>query len=276
MPVEAAQLVAFQEVIGFSAARVDSVFAELEGRLERGAPPHSLCGISPHAPYTVHPQLLERLVALARARVLPVAMHLAESREELELLADNRGPLRALLEARSMWDPAVLAGGLRPLDYLEVLARAPRALVVHGNYLSQQEIEFVAARRATLSVVYCPRTHAFFGHTAYPLAALLAAGARVALGTDSRASNPDLDLLGELRAVAARHAAVAPETIFRLGTLAGAEALGLADQVGSLTPGKLANCIALPCPASAPLEAILAGQQSVEHVWLHGRLQPAQ
>jgi len=265
------KLVAFQEVIGFSAGRVASVFAELEQRLAVSEAA-SESGISPHAPYTVHPALLEKIVFLAGQRRLPVAMHLAESREELQLLRENRGPFRELLEARSMWDADVFASGFEPLDYLKVLARAPRALVVHGNYLSQEEIDFVAERRERMAIVYCPRTHAFFEHSPYPLQAMLDAGARVALGSDSRASNPDLSLLEEMRTTARTHPEIAVEQIIEMGTLAGAEALGLADRVGSLVPGKLANLMAIAVEGykSAPLEALLLGDETPQQTWLRG------
>ena len=129
---------AFQEVIGFSSARVESALFDLQQRIDTGrelsgcrsAP---LVGISPHAPYTVHPQLLECLVEEALARKLPVAMHLAESAEELALLADGTGPFRELFEERSMWDSTAIPAGSKPLEYLRMLAQAPRALVVHGN-----------------------------------------------------------------------------------------------------------------------------------------------
>ena len=99
-----------------------------------------------------------------------------------------------------------------------------------------------------MSLVYCPRTHAYFQHAPYPLAEALAAGVRVALGTDSRASNPDLDLLAEMRFVARAYPTIDPHDVLRMGTLAGAEALGREDEVGSLTPGKLANMVAVPLP----------------------------
>ena len=266
------ELIAFQEVIGFSAARVDSVFAELQKRLPSSHAAYR-SGISPHAPYTVHPELLAKLVALANDRQLPVAMHLAESPEELQLLRDNAGPFRDLLEQRSMWDVGVFASGLQPLDYLQVLAKAPRSLVIHGNYLSQAEIEYVAERRDRMSIVYCPRTHAYFDHEDYPLQAMLDAGARVAIGTDSRASNPDLRLLEEMRYLARNFKSILPETILTLGTLRGAEAMGMADAVGSLVPGKLANLTAIACDSTetSPQSAVLLGEQRPQQAWLRGR-----
>ncbi len=269
------ELIAFQEVIGFSAARVESVFAELQHRLQTSHAASRL-GISPHAPYTVHPELLAKLVALASERKLPVTMHLAESPEELQLLSENAGPFRELLEQRSMWDACVFANSTQPLDYLQVLAQAPRTLVIHGNYLSPTEIEFVADRRDRMSIVYCPRTHAYFGHSDYPLQAMLAAGVRVAIGTDSRASNPDLSLLGELRYLARTYKGISPETILTLGTLNGAKALGMDKIVGSLVPGKLANLTAIACDRSepSPLSAVLFGEQQPWQTWLRGRKLP--
>ncbi len=269
------ELVAFQEVIGFSAARIDSVFAELQQRLQSKHVASQL-GISPHAPYTVHPELLAKLVDLSVDRQLPVAMHLAESPEERQLLCDNQGSFRELLEQRSMWDDDVFALGLQPLDYLQVLAQSPRSLVVHGNFLSRREIEFVGEHRDGMSIVFCPRTHAFFEHDAYPLQAMLDAGVRVAIGTDSRASNPNLSLLGELRYLASVFEGIPPEIILKLGTLNGAEALGMAETVGSLVPGKLANLAAIPCGRSelSPISALLFGEQSPEQTWLRGRKVP--
>jgi cytosine/adenosine deaminase-related metal-dependent hydrolase len=261
-------VVAFQESIGFSGQRVDSAFADVEQRFQRSPRP---AGFSPHAPYTVHPRLLERIVSAAAAQGAPVAMHLAESREELQLLADGSGDFAALLDERSMWDPATIPHGTRPLDYLQALAVAPRALVIHGNYLAADEIALLGAQRARMSVVYCPRTHAFFQHEPYPLAAFRAAGVHIALGTDSRASNPDLNLLAEVRAAAARHPDVAAVELIQMATIDAAEALGLGHQVGSLAVGKRADLITLPCSAADPFEAVIDSNAQVQRVWLAGR-----
>jgi cytosine/adenosine deaminase-related metal-dependent hydrolase len=220
----------------------------------------------------VHPELLKRLVALACDQNLPVAMHLAESREELQLLRDGTGPFQQLLDGRSMWDPDAIPRNSRPLDYLRVLSEAPRALVIHGNYLDDEEIAFLAEYRDRLSVVYCPRTHTYFGHEPYPLEKMLGAGVRVVLGTDSRASNPDLSLLAEMRFVAKRFPSLAPAAILEMGTQASADALGFGNEVGSIGPGKFADLIALPCPTSDdPLEAILHGDAQPSHVFVRGR-----
>lgn len=267
MPDARPATVLLQEAIGFSSQRIDSVYAELERRLTAAPMP---AGVSPHAPYTVHPRLVERLVALTAARQAPVAMHLAESPQELELLATGSGPFRDLLHERSMWDAEAIRPGSRPLDYLRLLDDAPRALVIHGNYLAADEIDFIARRRETMSVVYCPRTHAWFNHPPYPLEAMLAAGVRVALGTDSRASNPDLSVLAEMRFAASRFPSVAPREWLRMATTDAANALGLGDETGNLAPGRRADLVALPWSGGDPLDDVVHGTATPTAVWVGG------
>ena len=256
----------FQEVIGFSAGRVDSALTEVIERVQLS----EAAGISPHAPYTVHPRLLEKLVDEAIEQDLPMAMHLAESREELELLSFGTGPFRDLLNERSMWDEKAISSGTTALDYLKTLSRAPRSLVVHGNYLAETEIEHLASHRQRMSVVYCPRTHEYFGHEPYPLRRMLDAGVRVALGTDSRASSPDLSLHDEVRHAAEAHH-LAPDEAIYLGTQAGAESLGLQDTSGSIAVGKRANLVALLCPSDDPCAAALEHAGPPSQVWLGGK-----
>ena len=102
--------------------------------------------------------------------------------------------------------------------------------------------------REQAALVYCPRTHAYFRHEAYPLSSLLESGVRMAVGTDSRASNPDLDMLAELRFLARRHPDVSPALLLRMATLDGAWALGLDRQFGSLTVGKRSRMQTISLP----------------------------
>jgi len=276
----------FCEVIGFSRARAESAMNALALKVGTTAFMHipdarrrvesRNRGISPHAPYTVSPQLLRDLVERAHLQNLPMAMHIAESREELQLLRDGTGPFQLLLEERSMWDPEAIPRGSTPFDYLCMLANAPRSLVIHGNYLEDDELQFLATHKDRMSLIYCPRTHAYFGHSPYPLTKALELGVRIALGTDSRASNPDLNLLSEMRFVAQSHPQIDPYEIIRMGTLAGAEALGREDDVGSITSQKTANLVAVPLSdpfsstARDALTEALHSDKPASAVWLRG------
>jgi cytosine/adenosine deaminase-related metal-dependent hydrolase len=254
----------FQELIGLATDRIEERMAAAQAHLTAGARGPWQAGLSPHAPYTVHPDLLARVVRLAaeQARSAPIALHLAESPEELQLLRDGSGAFRELLNELGAWDATAIAPGSRPLDYLRMLAAGPRSLVIHGNYLDDEEIAFAAAHADRMTVVYCPRTHAWFGHAPHPLPRLLAAGASVALGTDGRASNPDLSLWEEMRLVSERFPQLPVETILRLGTLDGARALGRDGAIGSLSPGKLAEFVVIrAADGAAPrLPSLLADQ----------------
>ena len=263
----------FLEWIGLTAERMAQNRIEAERHLavaSSGWRP----GLSPHAPYSVHPALVHRAVALSAERRVPVAMHLAESREEIELLGSARGPLRGFLEDLGIWNPAIFPPGRRPLDYLRALAEAHRALVVHGNYLDDEEIAFLAEHRDTMTVVYCPRTHAFFGHAEHPLPGLLSAGARVALGTDSRASSPDLSLLAEMRFVARRFPQIARRVVLSLGTRGGARALGRDHELGTLEPGMLADLAVVALPdrdVDDPHDLLFDSEEPVVATWCRGR-----
>lgn len=217
----------FLEVIGSSEARVVAQIARAREYLQRGMANGWQVGLSPHAPYTVSLDLFDAVIDLAVEFDVPVAMHLAESFDELELLSSHSGPLVDLLRSIEVWNPTAIPRGIDFAEYLRRLSRAPRALVVHGNYLGPSHWQFLAEHADCMSVVYCPRTHSYFRHGSYPLSEMLAAGVQVALGTDSRASNPDLSMLAEIAHVREKHSDVAAAEVLRTSTLGGSRALGL-------------------------------------------------
>ncbi len=270
-------LVVLQELLGLSDTRVAPLYEMAEQHLAR-SPSDGFdwtVGLSPHAPYSLSMQIVRRACELAQPSAT-VAMHLAESPEELELLASGGGPFAALLQELGVWQPAAFPGRRRPLDYLELLSRAPRALVIHGNYLERDELAYLAARRERMALVYCPRTHSYFQHRRYPLAEALQIGVAVAIGTDSRASSPDLDLLAELRHLAATHPEIPLSAVLQLGTIAGAAALGRPN-IGHLAPGTLANltAVALADADREPHELLLHGTGRAVQSWYRGeRLVP--
>ena len=98
--------------------------------------------------------MLEKAVSLATAARVPLAFHLAESREEMQLLRSGTGPFREAFEELGTCDPRLFRPGGRPLDYLRTLAKAHRALVIHGNYLDDEEITFLARHAGRMAVVY--------------------------------------------------------------------------------------------------------------------------
>lgn len=202
-------------------------------------------GLSPHAPYTVHWELFRRAIDLAAQRGWLVAMHLGESLDEMELLCSHSGRLHQLLIDRGVWNPAGLPRGIRLTDYLEQLAKAPRALAIHGNFFGEEEYEVLARHRDRMSLVICPRTCNYFLPTLPPIAELIAKGMSVAIGTDSRATNPDLSVWNEARFLLDRDLGLTPEQILELVTLAGAEALWSLDRCGRIGKGVPISALAM-------------------------------
>jgi cytosine/adenosine deaminase-related metal-dependent hydrolase len=261
-------LVRFHEVICPVAERWPAVLSELIERLSQ--PSTARQGISPHAPYTLTWSVFDELVHLATDRNFPWAMHLAESPEELELLATGGGGFRTLLESAGVWSDTARPLGLAPVDYLRRLAAAPQSLVVHGNYLDEPAWRFLAEHADRMAVVYCPRTHAYFGHQPYPLAQMLTAGVRVCLGTDSRASNPDLNLFSELQFAVRQHSDVSPRQLLQMATTAAADFFQQADMPCGITAAAAAQLVAVQLPSTCiadPYELLADEQARVVQVW---------
>jgi cytosine/adenosine deaminase-related metal-dependent hydrolase len=230
-------------------------------------------GVSPHAPYSIEPAGYQRCLDVARSTGMPVATHLAESADEAPFLAEHAGPFRELWGFLDAWDERVprFAGGPIRLAKSIGLLDAP-TLLAHVNYCDDAELELLAAGLA--SVVYCPRTHAYFGHPRHRWRDMLAAGVNVAVGTDSLASTPDLDVVDDLRLLRALAPEVPAGELWELVTIRAARALRMEDSVGSLTPGKAADLAIFPAaPAAAgddPLSGVLETPVLPVQLWIGG------
>jgi len=255
--------VVYQEVFGPDPARCAASLAELEAAIERLRPLASdrlRLGVSPHAPYTVSAPLYRAVAAFARRRGLPLAVHVAESREESALVRDGAGPFADALRARGI---AVQPLGPSPVQYLAqlgVIQRGTAALCIHCVQVNQEDVELLTAAGA--SIAHCPRSNRAHGHGAAPLAAFRAAGIPVGLGTDSVVSTGNVNLWGDALA-----AGLAGEDALRMLTIEGARVLGLESEIGSIEVGKQADLAVFPPTAPdrprPPLTALLtvvAGQ----------------
>lgn len=272
---------AYLEFLGGRRATIGEELARFDGRLadarallaEGGDPPGVRLGLSPHTPYSVTGPGIRALVGRAHDAALPLAMHLAESPDEVAFLHDGTGVIADFLRtAEPDGSPreTFRAGGygIGPVEHVAAhgLFRAGHpTLLIHGTQLTDPEI--ATLRDEGAAIVLCPRSNALLRCGAAPVAALLASGVTLALGTDSLGSNADLDLFNELRALAAiaraqglTDEAALARRLLALATLEGARALALDDQLGSLTPGKLADLALLDLPAALdgdPYAAIL-------------------
>ena len=256
----------FLELIGLSPERTTEALERAERFLGADDPTY-VRGLSPHAPYSTSMELVEGVVQLAQQADAPIAMHLAETRQELEWMSDGTGPFADFLRSRGLNPPA--RRSVRALDYLELLSAAPRSLIVHGNYLDDSELAKMAECSGHMSLVFCPRTHAYFSHARYPLPRLLEMGVRVAMGTDSRASNPDLDLWAELCWLSHEFPEIDATALLKMATSSGADALGCKVD-GRLETGLPANFLVIEMrPSPTMREALFGGR--LRQRWHCGR-----
>ena len=229
--------IVYLEVFGTGTEELAGRFEENRARVEDCFSERVRLGVSPHAPYTVSPELYGACAGLG----LPIATHVAESDDEdawmrtgtgaWELFSDVLPPPPGESGVRMLARHGLLTGGM---------------LAAHCVKVDEDEIELLAQH--DVAVAHCPRSNAFLGCGIAPLAELREAGIRIGLGSDSPASTPSFDFFDEMRAAVfvARARAERPDALsaagaLELATLGSAEALGLAGEIGSLAPGKRAD-----------------------------------
>jgi 5-methylthioadenosine/S-adenosylhomocysteine deaminase len=220
--------------------------------------------LAPHAPYTVGDATFERIVMYARQLDLPIQTHIAETAHEVE-------------ESRARH-------GESPLARLHRLgATGPSFIAIHGVHFDAADLDLLATHGG--HVVHCPASNMKLASGVAPMAALLARGIDVALGTDGAASNNRLDLFGEMRlatllakVTTGDPSALPAMDMLRCATLGGARALGQESRLGSLVAGKEADIVAVdlgrleatPCYDPVSHLVHVSGREAVTDVWVGG------
>lgn len=236
---------------------------------QRSASDQLRIGLTPHAPYSVEPQGYLACLAAARRGHLPLATHLAESADEVSFLAFHTGPFRELWEAIGQWDDHVPSFDGGPIRFAKSLGLLDYpTLLAHVNYCSDDEIELLAGGSA--SVVYCPRTHRYFGHPPHRFREMLERGINVAIGTDSCASSPDLNLVDDLRLVHQIAPEMPAEEVWQMATIRGAKAIDADSRVGSMRPGNFADFTAFAVKTDDPLKEVLESALIPSRTWIGG------
>jgi cytosine/adenosine deaminase-related metal-dependent hydrolase len=258
--------IVYQEVFGPDPVQCDASMAALAAAVDRLGPLASAgvrLGVSPHAPYTVSEPLYRAVAAFARREQLPIAVHIAESREETELIQDGTGPFAEALRARGIKVEARHRSPVQHLVELGVLA-SYECLCIHCVQVDHADIERLRSEGA--SVAHCPRSNRAHAHGVAPLADMRSAGVRVGLGSDSVVSTGDVNLWSEALA-----AGLTGEDALRMLTLEGARALGLDSEIGSIDVGKAADVAVFTGPLTAqPPNRLSAAFTTVAGRVVHG------
>ena len=219
---------------------------------------------APHAPYTVADAPLRQIAMYSNELDVPVHMHVHETASEVAA--------------------AVHKDGMRPVERLDQLNLLNSNLIaVHMTELDEFEIERIV--EAGVNIVHCPESNLKLASGICPLTTLLDKGVNVSLGTDGAASNNDLDMLGEMRTAALLAKGISGDAsacnsrqVIEMATINGARALGMADRIGSIEDGKLADLIAIDLrelntqPVYDPVSQVIyaASSRQVSDVWIDG------
>jgi len=263
--------VVFFELIRFNAPDAAAMVEQARRDLEALGPTDRVrASLAAHAPYSVSPRLFHAIrEAMGGNPKAPCSVHLSESVEEVEFIRTGVGPWRALLEELGSWDPTWTPPGRSPVDFLDNSGFLDaRVLAVHGVQMTSGDLARLAARGSTL--VTCPRSNAHTGAGAPPIEAFYRSGVRVAIGTDSLASTPDLNVFAELAAVRALAPSVPAAVLLDSATRQGARALGFEADYGTIEPGKSARLIAVDVPPRIDdvEEYLVGGIQPDQIRWL--------
>jgi cytosine/adenosine deaminase-related metal-dependent hydrolase len=208
-------------------------------------------GISPHACYTVHPELYRRVADWALRDNVSISFHAAESKAEEDFISGRKGPIAEFLKERTGdWEFL----GKTSIEHLAATGIfKTKPLIAHAVQASLEDQELLA--RFDVAVAHCPKSNSKFGHGVAPVFDMRKKGIRVGLGTDSAASNNRLDLFEEARLVLMQQRAhygrqiFSEQQVLELMTIESARALEMEREIGSLNVGKAADMIAVRIPS---------------------------
>lgn len=220
---------------------------------------------APHAPYTVSDDTLAAVIMNAEELDTPIHMHIHETAGEISQSIEQYG--------------------VRPLERLKQLGLlSPRLTAVHMTQLNDDEINWCA--EAGIHIAHCPESNLKLASGFCPIAKLTQHNINITIGTDSAASNNDLDMFAEMRqaallakAVAQDASAIPAHTALEMATINAAKALGIEDITGSLEVGKSADIIAIdfgdvesqPCYDVIAQLVYATGRDKVTDVWVEGK-----
>jgi len=262
----------FREVVAFPSKVSEEAVGAAIDDLRHTQETYGLAvGIAAHAPYSVGPSAFAALDAAAReAGGSARCIHLAESPEELEFLRRGTGAWRTLLEELGRWEENWVAPRCGPVEFLERMRwLQPGGIVVHGVQLTDDELVRLAELDVTL--VTCPRSNVWTGVGEPPIERFFRSGVRLAVGTDSLASAPDLNLFSELALMRRLAPTVPGRRLLECATGHGARALGFAGECGALVPGARAPiAVSVPARLDDVEEYLVSGIQPEQVDWLTG------
>jgi len=248
----------FLEILGFDRSDLEAALDPDLFKAFTGMSPqdHPHCSLAAHACYSTSGALIRQTKEWCRERGSLFSIHIAEHPDEVEFIRDGTGFCRELLQTLGRWNPRWKPLCTTPIGYLDQLGVLDEhTLLVHAVHMTESDWEIVLRHRSP--VCFCPRSNLNLNVGRPDISKAVRWGATVALGTDSLASNTDLNLFAEADYVLNQHPDVSPDLILSMITLGGATALGQSHRFGSLEPGKRSALLAVSLPDFLPASRLM-------------------
>jgi cytosine/adenosine deaminase-related metal-dependent hydrolase len=232
------QLFEFEQ-IGINNAAADGIFEKAVSLASGSVNPEVALGI--HAPYSTSPSLMKQIKTYNNKRNAVTSIHLAETEDEVEFIRSGRGRMIDLLNARlgsGNWSFHGTASS--PVEYVDSLGVLDeKTLCVHCVFVNEKDVAILKKRKC--AVVVCARSNRCLTGSIPNVSEFVKKGIRVLLGTDSKASSPDIDMFEEMSAFYGEyHGLCNPSTVFRMATTDASDFLDINGFYGEIASGKRA------------------------------------
>lgn len=268
--------VIFLEAIGLKPKESDKIIEGIETQINELQNNELIIpAISPHAPYSVSEELFRRSSELSINKKIPLSIHIAESMDEIKLFKSNRGKFKKIfypLLGLKKYSPK--GRGKTPVQYLDEIGILGKNIsAVHCVHLHEEDIKILSD--ASVSVIHCPRSNYYLNVGRAPVKQLYETGINLCLATDGLVSNSTLSLWDEARFLKKENSWLDSESIMKMMTINPAKALRMEDRIGSLSPGKFADFIAIDITGyqGGNIYDFLiqnTTEEKIKGVWVHG------
>ncbi len=193
----------------------------------------------PHAPYSVSSKLIEEIDCIKQD---VISIHNQESATEIELFESATGPLAEIME-KSGVDVRVLSKAKSPLLYvLGRVLESKLVLLVHNTFTTKADLQLIKSyllgAEYEVAFCFCPRANTYIENRIPTIPIFIESGMKIAVGTDSYASNWSLSILEELKTISKQYPEISFETLLKWATINGAEVLGMGKTIGTIEVGK--------------------------------------
>jgi len=221
------------EIASVRVERAKNIFNDFEN--------HGLkSSIVPHAPYSVSENLWNEMIPFFSGET--ISIHNQETAQEDLFFLEGKGDFTKMFEMMKIDNSFYAAKKKRSIEsYFKKLSSAKSVILVHNTFTKQQDLDFInehANKEQLVSFCLCPNANLFIENTLPPVDLFLRNDCQIILGTDSLASNHQLNILEEIKTIVKNFPGIKTETLLKWATINGAKALQMENKLGSFEKGK--------------------------------------